>query len=114
MVWNAHPHTNGSLAGSTREALAERFLRQGAAPAVRRAAPAGTGSALPERVVHNDDFPASLNTNDDWIRTRTGIRERRIAGPEETSFTLGLKAAQEALTSAGVTPRDIDLIIFAT
>src|SRR4051812_48945963 len=46
-----------------------------------RAALAGTGRCLPERVVRNEDFPPSLGTSDEWIRTRTGIRERRIAGP---------------------------------
>jgi 3-oxoacyl-[acyl-carrier-protein] synthase-3 len=74
----------------------------------------GTGSALPVRVFRNDDFPASLNTTDEWIRTRTGIRERRIADPAETSCTLGIQAARQAMVSSGLAPCDLDLIIFAT
>src|SRR4051812_26072096 len=79
-----------------------------------RAALAGTGRCLPERVVRNEDFPPSLATSDEWIRTRTGIRERRIAGPEENSFTLGLKAARSALEASGLDPEDLDLIVCAT
>jgi len=81
---------------------------------LRQAALAGTGRAVPVRIVRNDDFPASLQTNDQWIRTRTGIRQRCIAGPNDTSFSLGLKASEQALASSGLSPRDIDLIIFAT
>jgi 3-oxoacyl-[acyl-carrier-protein] synthase-3 len=84
------------------------------APPVRHAILTGTGSALPARVVRNDEFPICLNTSDEWIRTRTGIRERRLAGPGESSFTLGLQAAQEALARSGLKPSDIDLIVFAT
>ncbi|HEY1860926.1 MAG TPA: beta-ketoacyl-ACP synthase III [Gemmataceae bacterium] len=74
----------------------------------------GTGSALPVRVMHNDDFTSFLDTSDEWIRTRTGIRTRRIAGPGETSATLGLQAARRALESAALTPADLDLILCAT
>jgi 3-oxoacyl-[acyl-carrier-protein] synthase-3 len=102
MAWNSLVRTVGNMA------------RASAPPQVRRAALAGTGHALPARVLRNEDFPPSLCTSDEWIRTRTGIRERRVAGPGETSFTLGLEASREALTSAGLSPRDIDLIIFAT
>jgi 3-oxoacyl-[acyl-carrier-protein] synthase-3 len=102
MAWNSLVRTAGSLA----KALS--------APPLRRAALAGTGRALPARVLANADFPPSLETSDEWIRTRTGIRERRIAGPNETSFTLGLEAARQALNSSGLSPRDLDLIIFAT
>lgn len=79
-----------------------------------RAALAGTGRCLPEHVVRNEDFPPSLGTSDEWIRTRTGIRERRIAGPEENTFTLGVKASRAALEAAGVGPEEIDLIVCAT
>jgi 3-oxoacyl-[acyl-carrier-protein] synthase-3 len=76
----------------------------------------GTGSFLPARVVPNDEFTDVLNldTSDEWIRTRTGIRERRFAGMGESSATLGTKAARSALESAGLTPDDIDLIVCAT
>src|SRR5437588_11732005 len=76
----------------------------------------GTGSCLPARVVSNDDFTDALNldTSDEWIRTRTGIRERRFAGLGETSASLGTIAAKNALEAAGLTPRDIDLIVCAT
>ncbi|MBY0456780.1 MAG: ketoacyl-ACP synthase III, partial [Gemmataceae bacterium] len=76
----------------------------------------GTGAALPPRVVPNDEFTdvLHLDTSDEWIRTRTGIRERRFAGVGESSATLGADAARHALASAGLTPDDIDLIICAT
>jgi 3-oxoacyl-[acyl-carrier-protein] synthase-3 len=74
----------------------------------------GTGSCLPEAVFRNEDFPASLDTSDEWIRTRTGIRERRICLPQETSSSLGLEAARRALASAGLSAGELDLIICAT
>lgn len=74
----------------------------------------GTGSSLPVRVVRNNDFPASLDTSDEWIRTRTGIQERRIAGPNETSCSLGLEAARRALEASRLSPADLDLIICTT
>jgi 3-oxoacyl-[acyl-carrier-protein] synthase-3 len=83
-------------------------------PGLARAMLSGTGSCLPARVLGNEDFPGTLNTSDEWIRTRTGIRQRRIAAPDENSFSLGLEASQLAIEHAGLTPRDIDLIICAT
>jgi 3-oxoacyl-[acyl-carrier-protein] synthase-3 len=76
----------------------------------------GTGSFLPARVVTNDEFTEVLNldTSDEWIRTRTGIRERRYAGQGETSATLGAAAGRIAIETAGLTPADIDLIVCAT
>ncbi|AMV23048.1 3-oxoacyl-[acyl-carrier-protein] synthase 3 [Gemmata sp. SH-PL17] len=76
----------------------------------------GTGSSLPARIVPNEEFTDVLNldTSDEWIRTRTGIRERRFAGQGETSATLGTAAARLAIESAGLTPEDIDLIVCAT
>lgn len=74
----------------------------------------GTGSALPSRIVPNIEFEKSLETTDEWIRTRTGIRERCIAGPDETTASLGLEAARKALAAADLTPADLDLIICAT
>jgi 3-oxoacyl-[acyl-carrier-protein] synthase-3 len=79
-----------------------------------RAVLAGTGSCLPRRVVHNDDFPASLETSDEWISTRTGIRERRIASDDETTSALGLTAAKRALEAAGIAATDLDMIVNAT
>ncbi|MBX3466372.1 MAG: ketoacyl-ACP synthase III [Planctomycetes bacterium] len=75
---------------------------------------AGTGSYLPERVVTNDDLSKTLDTNDEWIRTRTGISERRFAAPEQAASDLGIAAARRALDAAGVAPADLDLIICAT
>jgi len=80
----------------------------------RRSVVAGVGSALPRRVLRNDDFPASLETSDEWIRTRTGIRERRIADPSMASSDLAFRAAMSALEKAGRKPTDLDLIMVAT
>ena len=74
----------------------------------------GTGSSLPPRSIRNSDFPASLDTSDEWIRSRTGILERRIAAPSETSASLGLTAARRALEAAQLHPADVDMIICAT
>jgi 3-oxoacyl-[acyl-carrier-protein] synthase-3 len=74
----------------------------------------GTGSCIPAQVLGNGDFHSSLETNDEWIRSRTGIRERHIAGSQENSFTLGLEACREALRRSGLSARDLDLIICAT
>ncbi|MAU09345.1 MAG: 3-oxoacyl-ACP synthase [Anaerolineaceae bacterium] len=74
----------------------------------------GWGMAVPETVMTNDDLAAIVETNDEWIRSRTGIRERRIANERESSATLGYKAATAALEVADVLPMDIDLIVVAT
>lgn len=74
----------------------------------------GWGMAVPETVLTNDDMAAIVETNDEWIRTRTGIRERRIAGERESTATLGVKAAQRALDIADTLPEEIDMIIVAT
>ena len=74
----------------------------------------GTGSYAPERVLTNDDLAKMVDTSDEWIRTRTGIRERRIARPDETTSDMAVHAAQRALDDAGLTPADIDLLIVAT
>jgi 3-oxoacyl-[acyl-carrier-protein] synthase-3 len=75
---------------------------------------AGTGSFLPEKRLTNDDLSKLVDTNDEWITQRTGIRERRIAGPGESTATLGAAAARRALNAAGLEPRDLDLIICGT
>ena len=75
---------------------------------------AGTGSYAPSRVVSNDEISTFVDTSDDWIRTRTGIRERRFADADETASSMGTKAAEAAMESAGVAASEIDLIIVAT
>ena len=74
----------------------------------------GLGSYVPERVLTNDDLSTMMDTNDEWIRERTGIRERRIAEPEQALSDLCLPAAREALADAGLEGSEIDLIIVAT
>jgi 3-oxoacyl-[acyl-carrier-protein] synthase-3 len=74
----------------------------------------GLGVHLPERVVTNKDFEARLETSDQWIVERTGIRERRFAGPEETVATMSVGATEQAFARAGITGNDLDAIIVAT
>jgi 3-oxoacyl-[acyl-carrier-protein] synthase-3 len=75
---------------------------------------AGTGSCVPDRRLTNHDLEKMVDTSDDWIVQRTGIRERRIASADQSSSQLGLVAAQRALASSGTSPEEIDLIICAT
>jgi 3-oxoacyl-[acyl-carrier-protein] synthase-3 len=75
---------------------------------------AGTGSCLPEKRLTNDDLSKMVDTNDEWIVQRTGIRERRIASEGETTASLATQAARNAIAAAGLEPKDIDLIIVAT
>ena len=74
----------------------------------------GTGSALPARCVSNDELSKQMDTSDEWIRARTGIRQRYIAEPDQTSSDLGAEAARAALAAAGLAAADVDLIIVAT
>ncbi|HKI93262.1 MAG TPA: beta-ketoacyl-ACP synthase III [Gaiellaceae bacterium] len=74
----------------------------------------GLGVKVPDRVVTNDDLSQYVETSDEWIRERTGIRERRIAAPEEALSDLALPAARKALEQAGLEGSDIDLLIVAT
>jgi 3-oxoacyl-[acyl-carrier-protein] synthase III len=74
----------------------------------------GLGSYTPERVLTNADLEAMVDTNDEWIVTRTGIRERRIAAPEQAASDLALPAARKALEQAGVAPEELDLVVVAT
>ena len=71
----------------------------------------GWGMAVPESIMTNDDLAKTVDTNDAWIRERTGIRERRIAKPDEFPSTLGVDASIKALKIANVRPTDLDLII---
>lgn len=73
----------------------------------------GTGSCVPEKILTNDDIAKIVDTSDEWIRTRTGIEQRRIAD-SETAASMGAGAAKDALREAGITAEDIDLIIVAT
>ena len=73
-----------------------------------------TGSALPERVVTNADLEKIVDTSDEWIRTRTGIRERRIAAVGETTGDLAFRAAEQALHDAGVKASELDMIVLGT
>jgi 3-oxoacyl-[acyl-carrier-protein] synthase III len=74
----------------------------------------GWGMAVPENVMTNDDLSAFIETTDEWIVSRTGIKERRIANEKESTATLAYKAAQRALEVADILPIDIDMIIVAT
>jgi 3-oxoacyl-[acyl-carrier-protein] synthase-3 len=75
---------------------------------------AGVGGYLPERVVTNDELARQLETSDSWIRERTGIRQRHIAGPKESAAFMGTAAARAALADAGAAPSDVDAIVLAT
>jgi 3-oxoacyl-[acyl-carrier-protein] synthase-3 len=74
----------------------------------------GCGSYLPLRVMSNDELARTVDTSDEWIRKRTGIRERHLAADGEATSDLGLKAAQAALEQSGLAPDDLDLIVCAT
>ncbi|MGB5258660.1 MAG: beta-ketoacyl-ACP synthase III [Woeseiaceae bacterium] len=75
---------------------------------------AGVGSYLPEKVVTNHDLEKTMDTSDEWIRERTGIKRRHIASDDETTSSMGVAAARRAMEMAGVGPQDIDLIIVGT
>jgi len=74
----------------------------------------GTGSALPKRCVSNDELAARIDTSDEWIVERTGIRQRYVAGEGETTATLAAEAAAKAIEAAGLEASDVDMIIVAT
>src|SRR5262245_59844219 len=74
----------------------------------------GTGSYLPERILSNHDLEQMVETSDEWITSRTGMKERRIARPDEFTSDMGIAAALKALESAGKTAQEIDLILVAT
>jgi 3-oxoacyl-[acyl-carrier-protein] synthase-3 len=81
---------------------------------MRRSRILGTGSHLPDKVLTNRDLESLVDTNDEWIVSRTGIRQRHIAADGETTSDLALAASRHALAAAGLRPGDIDLIILAT
>jgi 3-oxoacyl-[acyl-carrier-protein] synthase-3 len=74
----------------------------------------GTGSYLPEAVLSNSDLEQMVQTTDEWIFTRTGIRERRVADPSQNTSDLALAASRRALEMAGMTPEELELIVMAT
>jgi 3-oxoacyl-[acyl-carrier-protein] synthase-3 len=80
----------------------------------RRSVIEGVGSYLPARILSNDDLSRIVDTSDEWIVERTGIRERRIAAEDETTGSLAVNAATAALSNAGKTAADLDLILLAT
>ncbi|HNO79772.1 MAG TPA: beta-ketoacyl-ACP synthase III [Phycisphaerae bacterium] len=79
-----------------------------------RAIITGTGMAVPKEVLGNDHFESYLDTSDEWITTRSGIKHRHRAGEGETTVSLALEASQKAIEDAGINPEDLDLILFAT
>ena len=81
---------------------------------MRRSVVLGVGSALPKRQVTNDELASQVDTSDEWIVERTGIRSRYVAGDGETTASLATDAARRALEHAGITAADIDLIVLAT
>src|SRR5947208_12454707 len=74
----------------------------------------GTGSYAPSRIMTNDEFSKILDTSDQWIQERTGIRERRVSSKDETNACMGKAAALQVLEKTGLTPLDIDAIVYAT
>src|SRR6202011_2248876 len=79
-----------------------------------RASVAGWGAAVPDGRLTNADLEQRVDTSDQWIMERTGIRERRVAGPEDSTATLAIAAGAAAIKQAGITPLDIELLIVAT
>ncbi|MFO7983513.1 MAG: beta-ketoacyl-ACP synthase III [Desulfuromonadales bacterium] len=79
-----------------------------------RARITGTGSCIPEKVLTNKEIEEFVDTSDDWIVARTGIRERRIAAPEQNTSDLAVEASRRALEMAGVAPEELDLIVVGT
>src|SRR5229473_457499 len=75
---------------------------------------AGCGAYVPERIITNHELASRLDTSDEWIRQRTGIGERRVAAPGELTSDLAVRAAEQALGSAGMSGGDLDLLIVAT
>jgi 3-oxoacyl-[acyl-carrier-protein] synthase III len=74
----------------------------------------GTGSYVPKKILTNEDLSRMVDTSDEWITTRTGIKERRIAAKDEQTSDMGAKAALKAIEQAGISPTEIDLILVAT
>ncbi|MGO8669875.1 MAG: beta-ketoacyl-ACP synthase III [Capsulimonadaceae bacterium] len=96
-------------------AVAEELRRTvGRVDALQPAGILGTGFYVPPQIVTNDDLASRMDTSDEWIRTRTGIRERRVAAPDTATSDLAVAAGRHALENAGVEPEELDLIIVGT
>src|SRR5687767_2294381 len=80
----------------------------------RRAAISAVASYVPERILTNAELARRLDTSDDWIVTRTGIRERRMGAPGETTSTMGAEAVRRLMTRRGLSPDEVDALIVAT
>lgn len=89
-------------------------MNRGSSAALHPVYMVGTGSYLPERVLTNAELETMVETTDEWIRTRTGIRERHIARADQATSHLGAEAARRALEQAGVAATDLDLVVVAT
>ena len=74
----------------------------------------GTGSYLPEKVITNNDIAELVDTSDEWIYSRTGMKERRICAPNQATSDLGVEAAKSALKNSGINVGEVDLLIVAT
>src|SRR2546427_2451982 len=83
-------------------------------PAELRATVLGVGAYAPPKVMTNDDLARLVDTSDEWITTRTGIKRRHIAGPDQATSDLAIVAAQQALEAASVRAQDLDLILVGT
>jgi 3-oxoacyl-[acyl-carrier-protein] synthase-3 len=81
---------------------------------MRRSVLIGTGSALPRRALGNDELAGMVDTSDEWIKERTGIRNRYVAAPDETTSSLATESARRAIAAAGIEAQSIDLIVLAT
>src|SRR5207244_7338811 len=82
--------------------------------ALRTVSIIGTGSYVPDKILTNADLSHIVDTSDDWITTRTGIKERRIADKDENTSDMATKAALKAMEQAKISPKEMDLIIVAT
>src|SRR6476646_823977 len=104
---NGSTGTNGSRNGN-HYATQEKTNHNHAMPADRRYAHlAGWGKYVPEKILTNEELAKRVDTSDEWIQQMTGIRERHIADPKETSASMGIRAAKEALWVAGMNPSEV-------
>ncbi len=103
-----------SIASSPSKPRSAREASSRPRPATRRVGILGVGSYAPERVLTNDDLERMVDTSDEWIQTRTGMRERRIAAPGQATSDLALVAAETALQRAGLAASALDVILVAT
>src|SRR5205809_7405378 len=74
----------------------------------------GTGSYMPDKILTNEELYRMVDTSDEWITTRTGIKERRVASKDETTSDMAAKAALKAIEQAKISPEEIDLLLVAT